>query len=134
YGSWEVDLHTAPHDPATYVAFAKTFANLAAAIDPTIAIGLDVGDPTGFNNWTANILQQSASRGLTVGFLSDHNYVQGPGSESDSNLLLNTVSNPSSNPNDPGNPYDWAVRASAYRKLLNQYLGAAGGKVELMAT
>lgn len=134
YGGWEIDHHPAQHDPATYIAFAKAFQNLAATIDPTISVGLDVGSPGDFNNWTANILQQSASQGLTVGFLSDHNYVQAPGSESDSNLLLHTVSDAGSNPNDPGNPYDWAVRASAYQKLLTQYLGAAGSKVELMAT
>jgi hypothetical protein len=134
YGGWEIDHHAAQHDPATYIAFAKTFQSFAATIDPTISVGLDVGSPGDFNNWTANILQQSASRGLTVGFLSDHNYVQAPGSENDANLLLHTVSDTASNPNDPGNPYDWAVRASAYQKLLTQYLGTAGGKVELMAT
>ena len=26
YGSWEIDHHTAQHDPATYIAFAKQFA------------------------------------------------------------------------------------------------------------
>ena len=69
YGSWEVDHHGtagpggvstgAQHDPATYVAFAKQFATLAAAILtnaglPAISIGIDSGDPTGGgdNNWT----------------------------------------------------------------------------------
>ena len=88
YGSWEIDHHTAQHDPATYIAFAKQFATYAAQIDPGISIGLDVGSPgSDFNNWTADILQQSAAQGFTAGFLSDHNYVQAPGSESDSNLL-----------------------------------------------
>ena len=45
YGSWEIDHHTAQHDPATYIAFAKKFATYAAGIDPTISIGLDVGSP-----------------------------------------------------------------------------------------
>ncbi|HEY2155410.1 MAG TPA: hypothetical protein VGH33_07255, partial [Isosphaeraceae bacterium] len=97
YGGWEIDHHAAQHDPATYIAFAKAFQNYAATIDPAISIGLDVGSPGDFNNWTANILQQSASKGLTVGFLSDHNYVQAPGSENDSNLLLHTVSDAASN-------------------------------------
>src|SRR4029077_18710219 len=39
-----------------------------------------------------------------------------------------------SNPNDPGNPYDWAVRSAAYQSLLTQYLGNAGKNVELLAT
>ena len=134
YGSWEIDHHTLQHDPATYITFAKQFQTLAATIDPSISIGLDVGSPGDFNNWTADILQQSASQGLTVGFLSDHNYVQAPGSESDSNLLLDTVTDPSSDPSDPGNPYDWAVRAADYESLLTQYLGAAGKNVQLIST
>ncbi len=134
YGSWEVDHHAIPHDPATYISFAKQFAGYAAQIDPTISIGLDVGSPGDNNNWTANILQQCAAQGFVPGFLSDHNYVQAPGSESDSNLLLGTVSDPSSNPSDPGNPYDWAVRAADYESLINQYLGAAGKNVQLLAT
>jgi hypothetical protein len=44
------------------------------------------------------------------------------------------VSNPSSNSSDPGNPYDWAVRAADYKALISKYLGAAGQKVELLAT
>ncbi len=127
YGSWEIDHHTAQHDPATYIAFAKQFENVAATIDPAISIGLDVGSPgSDFNNWTADILQQAASQGLTVGFLSDHNYVQAPGSESDSNLLLDTVTGTNSDPSDPGNPYNWAARAADYESLLTKYLGAAG--------
>ena len=134
YGSWEIDHHTLRHDPATYIAFAKQFQTLAAGIDPTISIGLDVGSPGDFNNWTADILQQSASQGLTVGFLSDHNSVQAPGSESDSNLLLDTVTDPTSDSSDPGNPYDWAVRATDYENLLTEYLGASGRNVQLRAT
>ena len=112
------------HDPATYITFAKQFANLAATIDPSISIGLDVQSPgSDFNNWTADILQQSASQGLTVGFLSDHNYVQAPGSESDSNLLLDTVTGTNSDPSDPGNPYNWAARAADYESLPHQVPG-----------
>jgi hypothetical protein len=117
-----------------YIAFAKQFAGYAAKIEPTISIGLDVGSPGDYNNWTANILEQSAAQGFTVGFLSDHNYVQAPGNESDTNLLLDTVTDTGSNPSDPGNPYDWAVRASKYEALLTQYLGSAGTNVELLAT
>ncbi len=128
YGSWETDFHTAPHDPATYVAFAKAFQIYAATIDPTISIGVDAAAPDNeYNNWIANVLQLSAAQGFSVGFISDHNYVQAPGSESDSTLLLDTVS-------DPSSPFDWAVRAQGYTSLLNQYLGAAGAKVELLTT
>ena len=51
------------------------------------------------------------------GFLSDHNYVQAPGSESDSNLLLDTTTGTNSDPSDPGDPYNWAVRAADYENL-----------------
>ena len=144
YGNWETDYHGqggdtgAPHDPSTYIAFAKQFATYAANIDPSILIGLDVGQPTGgsendeVNNWTSEILQQSASQGFTPGFLSDHSYMQSPGSESDVNLLLDTVTDTTST--DPADPLDWSVRAADYEALLRQYLGSAGNTVELMAT
>ena len=131
YGSWETDYHGQggdsgkPHDPATYVAFAKQFANYAQQIAPTISIGVDTG---GVDTWTANVLQQCASQGFTPGFLSDHNYVQEPGSENDSTLLLHTVSDPTNS------SLDWANRAVGYRSLLQQKLGAVGAGVELLAT
>jgi hypothetical protein len=144
-GSGETDYHGQggdtgkPHDPATYVKFAKQFATYAAQIDPSTLIGVDVGQPTGpsgdpyeYDNWTGDVLQQSAEQGFIPGFLSDHNYVQQPGSESDSTLLLDTVSDP--DPTDPDNPYDWTVRAQDYENLIQQYLGSAGANVELIAT
>jgi alpha-L-arabinofuranosidase len=136
YGGWETDHHGqggdtgAPHDPATYVAFAKQFAGYAAQIDPTISIGVDTGSVSYDNNWTANVLTQCASQGWTPGFLSDHLYMQGPGSESDS-YLLHTVTDTSQ---DTNSPHDWVLRASEYRNLLQQKLGAAGNNVELLAT
>jgi hypothetical protein len=138
YGSWETDHHGKggdpgqPHDPATYVAFAKQFAGYAKQIGPHISIGLDVGSIGYFNNWTQNILQQSVSQGFTPGFLSDHSYMQQPGSESDSYLLLQTVSDP--NGQDPNNPLDWPLRAAGYRNLLKQVLGSAAANVRLLAT
>ncbi len=128
YGTWEIDHHTVQHDPATYVAFAKQFQTFAAAIDPSISIGIDAGAPdNSFNNWIPDVLQQSVTQGFTIGFISDHNYVQSPGSESDSTLLLDTVS-------DPSSPYDWAKRETGYTDLLDQYLGAGAANVELLAT
>jgi hypothetical protein len=131
YGSWETDHHGQggdtgkPHDPATYVKFAEAFAGYASQIDPSISIGYDVGDPYAYNNWAGNILQISASQGFIPGFLSDHNYVQTPGSESDSYLLQDTFS-------DPSSIDDWAVRGADYQSLLTQYYGAAGAKVQLL--
>ena len=73
------------------------------------------------------MLQQAATQGLTIGFISDHNYVQNAGSENDATLLLGTVS-------DPDSIDDWSVRAADYTNLLDQYLGTAGQNVELLTT
>jgi hypothetical protein len=129
YGGWEIDHHTAQHDPTTYVTFAKQFQTYAASIDPSISIGIDAGSPdNSYNNWLPGVLQQAATQGLSIGFISDHNYVQAPESESDSTLLTGTVS-------DPSSPYDWAVRATDYTNLLDEYLGSsAASKVELLTT
>jgi hypothetical protein len=128
YGSWEIDHHAVGHDPATYVAFAKQFQTYAASIDPAISIGIDAGGPDdSYNNWVPDVLQQSVEQGFTIGFISDHNYVQAPGSESDSTLLLDTVS-------DPASEDDWAVRAADYDALLDRYLGSAATNFELLTT
>ena len=133
YGSWEVDHHSQQHDPTTYVTFAKQFQTYAASIATGLSIGIDAGGPTADNNWVGNVLTQSVGQGLTIGFISDHNYVQAPGSESDSTLLLDTVSDP--NNQNPSSPDDWALRASGYESLLTQDLGTAAAKnVELLAT
>jgi hypothetical protein len=140
YGvSWETDHHGSggdagkAHDPATYIAFAKQFAGFAAAIDPTTSIGVDSGSISFDNNWTPNILTQCAAQGFTPGFISDHVYMQAPGSESDATLLFHTVSDP--NAQNAGSPFNWSQRATAYRNLLNQKLGGAtAANVQLLNT
>lgn len=146
YGSWEVDHHGTPlpgggstgaqHDPMTYVLFAKQFATLAQEITnmaglPAISIGIDSEDPTGAadNNWTRDVLTDGASKsvGFIPGFISDHLYVQAPGSESDSYLLDDTVS-------AAGNLDDWSVRSADYESLLSQTLGSQASSVQLLAT
>jgi alpha-L-arabinofuranosidase len=139
YGSWEIDHHGTPgpggvstgaqHDPATYAAFAETFATFAAEIDPGISIGIDSGDPTGAsdNDWTENVLTQGLAIGFVPGFISDHSYMQAPGQESDSNLLLDTVS-------DPNSVLDWSTRYADYESLLQQVLGRKASSVTVMAT
>jgi hypothetical protein len=136
YGGWETDHHGQggdpgqPHDPATYVAFAQQFATLAAAIDPTIAVGVDSGGDGShsYTYWLNNVLQQGVAQGFIPDFVSDHSYMQAPGQESDSYLLLHTVSDPNNH------DLDWAVRAAAYRTVLQQDLGSAADGVELLAT
>ena len=51
----------------------------------------------------------------------------GPGSESDSTLLLDTVS-------DPASPYDWAVRATGYTEPARSIPRRAASNVELFTT
>jgi hypothetical protein len=139
YGSWEVDRHGQggdpglPHDPATYVAFAKRFADYAAQIDPTISVGINTGAVGTDNDWTARVLRAGLAIGFVPGFLSDHLYMQGPGGENDAYLLRNTVSNPSGQSST--DPHHWGLRAAGYRNLLNRTLGAArAADVELLAT
>ena len=138
YGSWEVDHHGeggdtgAPHDPATYAAFAKRFADYAAQIDPTISIGIDSGSVGTDTGWTARVLRAGQAIGFVPGFVSDHLYMQGPGQESDFYLLRQTVSNPSGQ--NATDPHHWGLRATGYRNLLRRNLGAAADGVELLAT
>ncbi len=139
YGSWEIDHHGTPgpggvstgaqHDPATYAAFAETFAQFAAEIDPGISIGIDSEDPTGAsdNDWTENVLTQGLAIGFVPGFISDHSYMQAPGQESDSTLLLDTVT-------DPNSLLDWSTRYADYEALLQQVLGSQASSVTVMAT
>jgi hypothetical protein len=137
YGNWETDHHATPHDPATYVAFARQFAALASQIDSTIAIGVD-GSGTGGSysqipgNWTDQVLQQCSTQGFTPNFISDHNYMFDPGNENDANLLLHSATDP--NATGYGGPINWAGRAAAYRSLITKDLGAAGAGVQLLAT
>ncbi|MGA2621620.1 MAG: hypothetical protein ABSF26_28805 [Thermoguttaceae bacterium] len=144
YGSWETDHHGTAgpggvstgvqHDPATYVAFAKQFASLAAEITatagvPSISIGIDSGDPTGASdgNWTENVLVKGKAIGFVPGFISDHNYVQEPGSESDYTLLNDTVT-------DAASVHDWTTRYADYESVLQETVGNQSSAVQVMAT
>jgi len=139
YGGWEIDHHGtsgpggvgtgAQHDPATYAAFAEAFSKYAAEIDPNILTGIDSGDPTGAsdNTWTSNVLKAGFALGFVPGFISDHSYMQAPGAESDSFLLQDTVT-------DPSSVLDWTTRHTDYESMLNADLGRQAGNVRVMAT
>ncbi|HEY1921620.1 MAG TPA: hypothetical protein VGG44_02550, partial [Tepidisphaeraceae bacterium] len=140
YGSWETDEHGlggdagAAHDPTTYANFVMQFAALAQEIDPTISIGIDAPgpSPTDYNGWLGDILTIFAAHNYTPGFLSDHSYVQNGGSESDSFLLNDTVSDTNQNAADPS---DWAQRSADFESVLTSHLGAANAaNVELLET
>jgi alpha-L-arabinofuranosidase len=142
YGNWEIDNHsptgiggnsTAPYNyPAAYALFASQFANFVKSDQanlPSILIGIDSGDPTGAsdNNWTHNVLQDGLADGFVPGFISDHSYMQGPGAESDSFLLNDTVS-------DAASTLDWSTRYSLYETMLQQIDGASASGTLVMAT
>jgi hypothetical protein len=151
YGNWEIDHHGTPgpnnvntgaqHDPATNAAFANTLATYAAEIDPGISIGIDSDDPTGSsdNNWTQKVLSDLNTDGFKPGtagmpggppslFISDHNYMQAAGQESDSTLLLHTVSDPNNE------PLDWSRRYQDYQSLLANTPGVQAWHVPVLAT
>jgi alpha-L-arabinofuranosidase len=141
YGGWEIDHHGsagpggvstgAQHDPATYAAFAAAFAGFVSADAklPSVQIGIDSEDPTGFedDNWTRNVVTDLYADGYVAGFISDHVYEQGPGTESDSFLLNDTVS-------DAGSLLDWSTRYTDYESMLQQVLGTNASSVKVMAT
>ena len=133
YGDWEVDHHTAPHDPATYAAFAEAIRQFVTVTDPalkSILIGIDSGDPTGtqYGDWTTDVLSDGLSDGYVPDYISDHSYMQEPGDESDSALLNDTVS-------DTASMLDWTTRYSDYQALLKQTIGAAkAAAVQIWAT
>src|SRR5262249_27538082 len=136
YGSWETDHHATPHDPATYVAFAKQFAAYAAQIDPSIAIGVDGSGTGGSYNQiprhpTHQGLPPGAAHGPTPHIATDTD-IADPGNETDATLLLHRATDP--NASGYGGPINWAGRAAAYRSLITKDLGAAGAGVQLLAT
>ncbi len=143
YGSWEIDHHGtatsagvstgAQHDPATYAAFVAQFAALAGEIQTKagvqISIGIVGGDPTGASDddWTENVLADGLNLGFVPGYISDHSYMMGPGQESDSVLLDDTVS-------QSGNALNWSTRYSEWESLLQDTLGSQASSVQIMAT
>ncbi len=138
FQAWKNYAHPTPQDAAAYGKFAATLAGLALKIDPTVSIGLGVGNPGEWDNlWNAKILDACKANGFTPGFLSDHFYVHDgvPAGEgmTDAELLNNTVSDPNSVMPIHGNsPRNWAGRAAAYRKLLEQRLGDDAAAVQLL--
>jgi hypothetical protein len=123
-------------DPSDYVAFAHTFATLAAMIDPAASIGLGLGNPIEYDtSWNIPVLRACQGMGFTPGFISDHFYVYDGSIETltDRQLLRESVSDPASTmPNHAACPRNWAGRAKAYRALLTSELGAAGAAVQLV--
>ncbi len=139
YGNWEEDNHSKPWDPVTYAtAFAQYYKQMKTA-DPTISVGA-VAVPTieywiGWNpnpetvtnpvtgqtqnDWTSVMLSTMAGLGVTPDFLIYHRYTE-DGNECDFTLLVSNTS--------------WVTDMANLRSELQDYLGSANKKVEIMCT
>ena len=129
YGSWEPDYHTSPHNAATYAQFSATFYNYAQEITqtaglPMISIGLGSDDPS--LSWTKTVMADEINDGMSASsmFISDHSYAQTAGSENDSFLLNDTVT-------DPSSVLDWTTRYDDYEV---DAAAAGAGQVAVIAT
>jgi alpha-L-arabinofuranosidase len=138
YGTWETDNNTRPHDPYTYAQRYREYVTKMKGKDSSIKVGAvvitgedsyanytdhPVTNPrTGqtHNGWTPVLLTTLKGLGVTPDFIIYHRYSQAPGAESDSGLLQSSGT--------------WATDAADLRQQLNDYLGAAGGGVELVCT
>jgi hypothetical protein len=82
YGGWEYDLHSKPHDAATYAsAVANGYYPDIKAVDPTSQVGVVV-QPGWSPAWDPIVLSQAQ-----YDFVEFHYYAQAPGQESDSYLI-----------------------------------------------
>ncbi len=82
YGSWEYDLHSQPHDAATYAnAVATGFYPQIKAADPAALVGVVV-QPGWSPAWDPIVLANSK-----YDFVEYHDYAQSPGQESDAYLV-----------------------------------------------
>lgn len=84
YGSWEYDLHSVKNDPTTYANAVGTatsggYYQLMKAQDSTAQIGVVV---EGESDWDSIVLSKAS-----YDYVELHDYVQAPGSESDTYLL-----------------------------------------------
>jgi hypothetical protein len=82
YGSWEYDLHPAPHDATTYAqAVATGFYPDMKNANPNTLVGV-VAQPGWSPPWDPIVLSQAK-----YDFVEFHYYAQNPGSESDAYLV-----------------------------------------------
>jgi hypothetical protein len=80
WGSYERDLHTMPHDPATYASTSKVYYSEMKAADPTINVSVVLN---GYGtSWDAAVLANGS-----YDYVSYHDYFYGPGEENDTTLL-----------------------------------------------
>jgi hypothetical protein len=88
YGaSWEEDLHTSAHDPATYaaaVAGASGYYDLIKAADSSVKVGVVVEEDNVTSGWDNTVLTNANGY---YDFVEYHDYPETPGQENDSFLV-----------------------------------------------
>jgi len=138
YGTWEADNNPRKNDPVTYATRFKQFYTQMKAVDPTIKVGAVVIDSEDGNanfadevvtnprtgvkhsGWNAVLFDTLRAQGTLPDFVVFHRYEQGPGGESDA-FLLNASRT-------------WPNNSTAIRRMLTDYLGSDGSKVEIDCT
>jgi len=91
YGSWEEDMHTTAHDPATYVAAVTGsvgYYNLIKTANSATKVGIVVDADNTVGGWDAKVM--AGAKGY-YDYVEYHFYPQSPGNESDSNLLSSSA-------------------------------------------
>ncbi len=128
-------LPGAPADPFTYAQNFALFKQKMLAVDPTILLGAVVTtDPDSFGNgthpvvnprdgtthtgWTSVLLANLKTLGALPDYITEHDYPQQGGAESDTNLLALSATLA-------------AKDSAAMRQMLSDYVGDAGAGIEL---
>ena len=134
YGAtWEYDTHTL--GAATYANNVVQFSQAMKAVDPTIKVGLVLTAP---GNWPDGQTSQYSSQPWnntvlpiacsSIDFVSVHWYPQGPGGESDADLLAAPE-----NANGGSTPGIASMMATLHSEI-NQYCGSHASAVQVMVT
>jgi hypothetical protein len=87
YGSWEYDLHSTPHDPATYAAAVVGTTGYYQSIktaSPNTLVGIVVDADNTTGGWDNTVMANAKG---SYDFVEYHYYPETPGEESDTFLV-----------------------------------------------
>ena len=87
YGNWEYDLHSAPHDPATYAAAVggtTGYYQSIKATSPNTLVGVVVDADNTADGWDNTVLANAKGY---YDFVEFHYYPEAPGQENDTFLV-----------------------------------------------
>jgi hypothetical protein len=137
YGSWEEDLHSKPHDPATYasaVAGGAGFYSQIKAASSSTLVGVVVEADNTAGGWDDTVLANAKG---SYDFVELHFYPQGPGAESDTYLVqqaaqdltksINTVKSELAAAGKSGTPIYLGEMGSVYTNPGKQSLSITQG-------